>query len=104
MVLVCGISASVVNEKSKVIARGRTVASPRQQVQHGSVSNNSGQMADGIERQEENKKARKHLKKRGEAMLGRINKKTLDTFDEEQGSSGYARWRQQIATGYAFST
>ena len=34
VVLVCGISASVVNEKSKVIARGRTVASPRQQVQH----------------------------------------------------------------------
>ena len=33
VVRVCGISASVVNEESKVIARGRTVGSPRQQVQ-----------------------------------------------------------------------
>ena len=96
VVLECGISASVDN-KSRVIARGRRGTSPRQQVQHGSVSNNSGQMADASARaEEENIKARKRVRSVGASLIARSNKKTLAILDEKRGSRGYAKWRRQL--------
>ena len=80
-----GRSPQLVNNKSKVIRSGRGVAPPEQQVQHGSVSNQSkGDGRYSNEGSGENHSA-KRAQAAGELLVGGSNKQTLAKCDESGG-------------------